>query len=127
MALLHPPREPGRAGGAAARAALAHLLAERHAGDRARARRGGAGARAGAALTRLPVQLARQPAGAQRTYVVSNTITIHVVTPINLEGLGRCTFSRYNRRLAYYINPHSCLVLRNSYSILGIEYTSFQQ
>lgn len=71
VALLHPPGEPELAGGAAARAALAHLLAERHAGDRARPRRRGAGARAGAPLARLPVQQPRQPAGAQRTHVVS--------------------------------------------------------
>lgn len=70
VALLHPAGEPGRAGGAAARAALAHLLAERHAGDGARPRRGGAGAAARAPRARLPVQQPRQPAGAQRTHVV---------------------------------------------------------
>ena len=70
VALLHPAGEPGRAVGAAARAPLAHLLAERHAGDGARARRGGAGAAPRAPRARLPVQQPRQPAGAQRTHVV---------------------------------------------------------
>lgn len=71
VAVLHPAGEPGCAGRAAARAALAHLLAVGDAGDGAGARRGRPGAGAGAPRARLPVQQPRQSAGAQRTYVVS--------------------------------------------------------
>lgn len=81
MALLHPAREPRAAGGAAARAALAHLLAQRHAGDGARPRRGGAGARAGAPLARLPVLQPRQPAGALGPHVVC-TLSLSLSLPL---------------------------------------------
>lgn len=71
VAVLHPAGKLRAASSATARATLAHFLAEWHAGDSAGTRRGRPGARAGAPLARLPVQQPRQPAGAQRTHVVS--------------------------------------------------------
>lgn len=71
MAVLHPAGEPGRPGGAAARAALAHLQPVGHVGDGARARRRRPGAGALPRPARLPVLEPHQPAGAFRTHVVS--------------------------------------------------------